>query len=266
MKVVERTIFVPIIMSSIKGVPVAFDYSYNNDLHLMIVLGYAMLFNSNPNPSVEIGTNYLIPGIMSDGLHYGTDSSDIYFFATRDINAGEEIFVEYSEDYWSFRNITMRELDNPELLSSSVTTLPGCASSLTVVIKNRVYATQRIFAGDIVEVSRTLIMPSLVAKRNTHLENLVWRRNTTKCPSGNDLILLHNGNGALYKPPKMPGDANLQYDWWYDPSQSSGVECSNRTMFIKFTAIRDIVPSEELTIELGRYRLASERLFTYCNF
>ena len=240
-----------------------------------------MVYNHGEEQSLAVGTNYNIPALMGDE-NVGSDFSDVYFYAAKDINIGDEIFSYYGGKKWFVeKGITFQHHDEKSFVDNSeVHTFPGCASSLTTVFKGRVYATQVIYAGDIVEISRTLILPaSLAANENKNLDGFVWRRNSTgesDQDTGDDgesskreMLLLHLGNGALYGTPSHDKSANLEYEWWYDAGQSEGVECSDQTMFMKFTATQDIQPSEELTVDLfstNNQRLAAESLFSYCHF
>ena len=106
------------------------------------------------------------------------------------------------------------------------------------------YATQYILQGEVVEVSRALMLPVSTGDDND-LQRYLWYSN-----SGNlNRSILVLGHGALYQASDM-NSATLSYDWYLHEGED-GHACSDK-MLVKFTATKDILPNMELTVPLLR--------------
>jgi uncharacterized protein len=68
------------------------DYVFgsNEDEHeVILLLGYGMLYNHSPDPNCE----------------YVQEAPRVIAFVTlRDVKAGEELMIDYGEEWWSTRN------------------------------------------------------------------------------------------------------------------------------------------------------------------
>jgi len=76
------------------------DYLFQSEEgdHMVIAMGYGMMYNSAKNPNV---------------LHYFDIDGNMVFVAKRDIVKGEELFHYYGEEWWS----TRRGRPDPQLQS-----------------------------------------------------------------------------------------------------------------------------------------------------
>lgn len=75
-------------------------FSWTNELpdskaKAAVVFGSGALYNSSSKPNADWETS--------------VKKNRFIFFATRDIKAGEEILVDYGDDYWDTRNIKYKK-------------------------------------------------------------------------------------------------------------------------------------------------------------
>jgi SET domain-containing protein len=71
------------------------DYVYTSvkDGDVLIVLGYGMLYNHAARPNVE---------------YVQDEPSTMRFVALRDVSAGEELTIDYGEEWWATRGLRPR--------------------------------------------------------------------------------------------------------------------------------------------------------------
>lgn len=69
------------------------DYIFSsvNEGHVVLVLGYGMLYNHSADANLE----YL----------QGDDASTVDYYATRDIAKGEELTIDYGGEWWGSREL-----------------------------------------------------------------------------------------------------------------------------------------------------------------
>lgn len=182
--------------------------------------------------------------------------------AVRDISKGSEIHVSYGTNEW-FKQRGIVQLKPPKKgAPPKYPLLPGCVRSTIHEHRGRMYTSRPIKIGEVIEVSRALILPANRAVNRSLQPYVYFRQNATELKGA--VLLL--GNGALYQPPASGkfSDSNLNYTWFneeaYSLSNSSNVDrrfddaiseiqC-DLAMFIVFRASRDIMMNEELTIAI----------------
>ena len=243
-EVIERCIVIPIPVELIQYTLLD-NYVFGDDRGALVVLGYAMVYNHDDDSSVHYGTANHLPSYRSiDG------SPDSFFYASHDIKEGEEIFSQYGGERWfAERKIPYikSKLGHSTLNNSIV--FPGCPASLVEIVGGRLFATQIIYPGDIIEVARGLVIAGNIAN-SPNLAPYVWRsaRNYDEHETEAASAMLLLGYGALYGP-KHDKNANVAYDWW--TVDNIPPACSE-LMYISFTATDMIYPNEELVIDLQR--------------
>ena len=259
------------------------------------------MFNHHENNSVEMHLSLVE---MKGGM------VDYYIVATRHIKAGEELLVSYgSKEWFQDRGIEMKNhtivydndrqtevVDNLDCPLSAVRVEYEDTSSTSSIntarptltprpappvpstttpdhwMTPRVYATRPIEQGELLEVSRAIIMPAWHAQ-GTWLEKMGWYRHTSGGVDVGVLVLL--GYGALYRPYDTDRPLNeqgtgsdtdreysdicaergpnLMYSWAplgrWSATPNEHIICEEE-MFISFVAARDIAEGEELTVPL----------------
>lgn len=203
-----------------------------------VVLGYAMVYNHHANSNVQVTSSEILSKRIPSGEYY----RDFVIYAKRDIKAGEELFSSYGNEQW-FRERDKEYFDIPDrrVVDHTVNSFPGCPYGLTEMHDGRLYASERIHEGDVIEVSRALLMDPQVT-RGTAMDNYVWRSNY-----GHSVMVLL-GTGASYRGRTDTEASNISYDWFPEEGLQPG-EC-NEKMLVVFTAVRDIEVNEELIIDL----------------
>lgn len=253
-EVVERCIVIPVPIDLVQRTLLD-NYVFGDDRGALVVLGYAMVYNHDDDSSVHYGTaNHLLSYRSIDG------SPDSYFFASHDIAEGEEIFSQYGGERWfQERNIpfVQSKLGRSTLNNSIV--FPGCPASLVEVMNGRLFATQVIHSGDIIEVARGLLVPTNIAD-SPNLSPYMWRSGHNEEDTDAAMAMLLLGYGALYGP-AVDKSPNVAYDWW-TPDRT--LSTCNELMYVSFTALDTIYPSEELVIDMTRN--AQGKKFVNSNF
>jgi hypothetical protein len=182
--------------------------------------------------------------------------------ALREIAAGEELLINYGyeQDYWGSKEAGEDYVDATTVAHEwdSYTTIPGCHSMMTEIVDGKVYATQFIQAGDLVEISRALAVRLQFAK-HPNMTKYVWLEEHTDMygeeGGGTGMVLL--GHGALYGSPPQDDltSHNLRYGWYtYDPDKVGNFYWEDlvqtQTAMVALIATRDIELNEELTVPL----------------
>jgi len=265
-EIVERCIAVTIPNSKMN--PLLDEYAFGHDEgYADLLLGYAMIYNHQNNNSVTV-TSYTHSSPRRPPNV--TRVYDFYLTANHDIMKGQEIFTSYGNEHWFLaRNIPFvrRDKDVVESLDkiTNPNILPGCPHLTTDIVSGMVYAAQYIKAGEIVEVTRGLVLPGDTGEGND-LERFLWYHHRFE-----DKALLVLGHGAMYLA-VAEQSANLKYDWYFHDSINVDIEgnamsqhqdanqpCQS-TMLVMFTATRYIEPGERLQIPLHR-EMGSHRRF-----
>jgi hypothetical protein len=225
-----------------------------------LVLGYGMVYNTHANHSLKMHS----AGSSARVGHLGADSTiptlvDYYITALYDIPKGGEMFTDYGGENWfTSKGIPfLSGVDADAEDEDGGILLPGCPSGKVEIIGGKVYATQIIQAGEVVEVSRGLILPGDTGD-GSMLERLLWFREQHQA---NALLVL--GYGALYEAAD-PEQANLHYGWYeHEEGQCDSV------MLVEFVATRRIEPNELLTVPMagamsGRRHVVEELFGEFC--
>mmetsp|Transcript_12179 Transcript_12179/g.18400 ORF Transcript_12179/g.18400 Transcript_12179/m.18400 type:complete len:337 (+) Transcript_12179:65-1075(+) len=209
-----------------------------------VIFGYALMYNHNATYDVK----FINPRFITSKRKGATPQLVFDVKAVRNIKRGSEIFASYGTELWFLqRHVPL--VNTPSNSNHAIGTIfPGCLRTSIRIYRDRVYTTRHIRLGEVVEVARALILPVSRTLGN-RLSQYVWYRETLDNVRGALLLL---GNGAMYQAPRgLISDANLIYSW-YDETGLGEVtldKCA-LSMFIAFTATRDIVPYEELTVPL----------------
>jgi len=251
-EVVERCVTVSIPRSKSNPLTDMYVFSHTPE-YTDLVLGYGMIYNSNANHSLRMHSSLRPSARVAVGTPEGPPPLlDFYITAHYDIPKGQEMFTDYGGAPW-FEEKGIPFLAAPE--EDAGVLLPGCASGKAEIIRGRVYATQLIQPGEVVEVARALVLPGSMGD-GSMLERLMWFR---KDWQENAMLVL--GYGALYEGAE-PGTANLHYGWH---SHEAG-KCED-VMLVEFVATRLIEPNEALSVPMvgvgatGR-RYVQEQLFS----
>jgi hypothetical protein len=218
-----------------------------------LIFGNALVYNHHPQPNLIYSRAIMPQESPHDPIRY-------VFTATREIPKGSEMFISYGTDLWfAHRNIEMIapsvETQEPDLLE--MPKIPGCVRSTVFFSKGNLYTTEKISAGEVIQVNRAIVIPGHVAIGND-LEEYVWFREGYNNIKGALLII---GGGALFNTSSSssgPDSSNVMYSW-YDPAVDSlrpedhrvNVTCS-LSMMVMFVASRDIEANEKLSLPLIR--------------
>ena len=273
-----------------------------NKSHALASLGYAMLYNHAPKSFMEPMITKVFPPKESfeplfsfSGIEGKTE--DVHYIASRVIKPGEQIFGFYGHDWFTKRKqdeIPPANLGHEYISvgnnfnATDMIRLPGCASSMTIFKNEKLYASRFINAGEMIEVTRALLVTESAVKDSPLLQRFLWYRNKdvemiVKSTSGledNEYkrhVLLTLGKGSLYEAPAKGEAPNVHYSWYdvdnlkdnYEPLASKN-QCEDR-MFISFRAIRNIQPGEALTIDvefdkITRHKILNVKFSRYCLF
>lgn len=257
-EVVERCI--AILIPSDRNSPILDEYVYGHrEAYIDVVLGYGMIYNHHSNESLHMHS--------SEAVSIRTGQSDMVFdfvlTALYDIKEGDEIFTSYGAgdgktwfDERGMTYVSMIDSTQPPSLEDHEFSLPGCPLSKTEVFQGHVYATQYILEGEVVEVSRALLLPVSTGDDND-LQRYLWYSNSG---SLNKSILVL-GHGALYQASDM-NSATLSYNWYID-DDSDVFQCADK-LLVQFIATTLIQPNMELTVPLvasGSRRYVRDDMF-----
>jgi hypothetical protein len=223
------------------------------DSYSDVVLGYAMVYNHHANSTVVIQAS----NIPSPRAPENKFIKDFIVYAKRDIEIGEELYSSYGTEKWfEERNIPYVSMPPVNIPDISLGNLPGCPYGMTEVFGGRIFATQTIYEGEVIEVARGLIMPSELTD-GTSLDDLVW-----KSPTQEGAVMILLGTGALFRGREDTEVSNVIYEWYDEHdnfSNGTPTECHEK-MLVSFTAKRTIEVNEELIIDLyndgSRFRIA----------
>jgi uncharacterized protein len=89
-ELVERCPTLEMPRSDVTGLLNDYIFSSVNDGHVVVVLGYGMLYNHSADANLE---------------HLQEDPSAIEFYALRDIEPGEELTIDYDTEWWASRGL-----------------------------------------------------------------------------------------------------------------------------------------------------------------
>ena len=160
-----------------------------NSSHGLLTMGNAMLFNH-----VSPATQSMIRKHMSnqDGSYVfrrGERSHDILLEPNSVIFPGDQIFSHYGDDWFDDRGMVeatvftdikeSRSFDetfsqNGYMDNSTGGIVPGCASLHTKMVNSTLVASRPIVKGEIIEVSRAILLPEAAIERSGQLGEVLW--------------------------------------------------------------------------------------------
>ena len=246
-EVIERSVTVVIPTSQVRSSILQNYVFYHLEDFSDIVFGYAMVYNHNENANVLITTG--------NSSHRSTARSlDFVIRAKRDIYYGEELYSYYGENWFDNRDIPFVEEAPRQLADVHIGASHGCPSMYTEIVGGRVYATQSLPEGIVIEVARALVIPAWHTRGND-LEAYAWFAENSDYGA---MIML--GNGALYRG-SQDTEANVVYDWHTDetsPGDEGTVVCT-QSMLVAFRTMRRVEVNEELIIPLITSTMSEKR-------
>jgi hypothetical protein len=184
---------------------------------------------------------------------------------TRRISIGEELLFSYGSEY-NFDETTGSYVSSLGDAKNGGDAFPGCRHKLTEIIERRVYATQRLVRGDVIEVSRALFLPGPPDHRFDSVKPYVWFHDFR------DDGMFLSGNGPFYR--GKSSDFNAVYQW-YSSERNNGSAfywedfVATRIALVSFVVIKDIEVNEEITIPLliepreGNWKVLSGQLLPH---
>lgn len=241
----------------------------------VLALGMCMMYNhhSRQENAKVFHPADLFPSYSGPRVPDGAITFNVV--AQRDIVAGEELFINYGydRDYWTkaghaYVDVTqVAAEENKDPSSMYTNTIPGCHHLMTEIVGGKVYAAQYIEEGDLVELSRALLVPPRFAAE-PNLTRYVWMEENSDFENGLGMVIL--GHGALYSAsggddaetelededePKESTNYNLRYEWYtYDDSKARRFYWDDFLVeqqgMVAFIATRAIEINEELIVPL----------------
>jgi len=217
-----------------------------------LALGYSMVYSHSENPSIR---NFWQSRVDSDSLY-------LAWRAERDIPAGQEIYDTYGGPKWFQENgIPYEPIAEPQYAKSGVYEYPCISSKVVVAPDDTVVAARRIAQGEIIEISRVLIIAEATASRGTPLSKYAWKWLDPVVEDNQvPLAAVLLGNGALYQAaPESTQHVNAIFEWFDDTTLPVDHRKCHETLMIKFTASRDIMYGERIYIYLRVSPESNER-------
>lgn len=210
-------------------------FGTDNDDFAFVVLGAGMLFNHHDRPNVR--HRWSNPTNLSDPSKAVQDPNscfnDVSFYASRDVKAGEELFVSYGSNgvWFKARGIkqAQTEAENSFLSLDYLDKVGVCQGSNFVNASTLYGAGRGLFAGkdynegDIILISPVLLIPYDYFSdpyANTNLQNYLLSY------PGSNLGVLPIGHGSLINyfaavagsdelDPLTEPNAKIQWHPWY---------------------------------------------------
>jgi hypothetical protein len=247
--VFERTVGIPL-HESVRGRNELENYlEAINSTHDRLALGSVLMINhvhrfegmTKASNDTSVGGTGLLKFNNIDDYSY-----DVEYITTWTLFPGDQVFVDYGDDWFSNRKYTMhhprtsldRDVTHVDDVQNGFGRIPGCSSLLTKVEDNKLVANRDISKGDYIEVARALLIPILNPLFEAiHLREFLWWKNssgfenlksknhylyTTFTSSEIDpynpfreyaVVML--GNGLLYSAAEdEKKKSNVEYDWW----------------------------------------------------
>jgi len=257
-------------------------YSSENDEFGMVTLGPPMLFNHKSMTEKDVEhswAEFQIPDIHKQLSSSNTVYTDVINKATKNIEAGQEIFTSYGgEDWFTDREIDliynnnsepiMKSSDNHYSLDELVSNNYPCLSDVYFAESNIEGAGRGLFAGkdfkksDIITVSPLLILPS-TSVEDTY-EDSILVNFCLSCGENFDFVLLPIGLLAMIN----HGDKNGSYKVntrlnWYSFNITSPINTLLETdldslqkdslsvLDVSLIATKNIKKGEELFLNYG---------------
>lgn len=273
----ERSVGIPIPINAILWSELINYMEGYNATHGILALGIGMLLNHNDQFVANVRKVPLYePGLRKFREPYES-SIDFLHEITSYMEIGEQLTVDYGEDWFVLRNMTQMPIVDE--IQSTTQSLIDCPSSFTHLTRDgRIVATIFILEGTVIEISRAILIPVTHAVLSSGpLEEMLWWYNTNdesiniaepsdlflnKYPTSPSEVLpylnrvehamLLSGHGALYK--ALPCSTttsnevnlpNVEYAWFEETDDS--VTCDN-LMLMSFKALRDIPEDEEIIV------------------
>mmetsp|Transcript_10157 Transcript_10157/g.10236 ORF Transcript_10157/g.10236 Transcript_10157/m.10236 type:complete len:280 (+) Transcript_10157:1264-2103(+) len=183
------------------------DYvSGYDEKYLEVTLGFLQLYNHQPEiPDVSdlMMNKYRdVPSsVRYAGHSHDFPSTDSRSVAMRQIRYGEQIFNHYGNDWFRVRGKGDHEVRpcnlhddmnfsrpycrlHPDCLSGkqcqTVYRLPGCSARNTELKGGRMYARRDIQEGEIIQISRALLIPLYIELEGEVIESVLWYKRENK--------------------------------------------------------------------------------------
>ena len=231
-----------------------------NDTHATVSFGLAMMYNHSPRPHLH---NQWTLAHERRNAPKDDGPVDVAFRPTdRAVARYEEVFDSYGGEQWfGGRGIDYKDADAHETATAFPPgVLPGCGGTDVDVVEWVAVAKKNYAVGDVVEVSRGLVLP-LGRFDGTLLREFLL-------PLDGDLALLLLGKGAIYVGDGNDrGDApNLELHPWPDAAETPASlaaafrragEAEQGTILVAATAATPISPGDKLTLDRGAWGLRS---------
>lgn len=144
---------------------------YLNSTHDIMVLGYALMINHvNQYQGTMLTKELNSRLIKTNKLHFkyhNYESINIAYINKWTIFPGDQVFIHYGDDWFSsrgfaelnFRESLNRDLTHIDNVHNATGRIPGCSPILTKFQNNKLYSASTIKKGQIIEVSRALLLP-----------------------------------------------------------------------------------------------------------
>jgi hypothetical protein len=240
-----------------------------NETHDVVSLGYGMLYNHAPTADGKMLVKDMFNNIDKSLLNYDIKQRRcVKYVSNWAIFPGDQIWSFYGDEWFEQRElheVSSRQQINRNVIHidnihNSSTRIPGCPSLLTFIdpITNQIKAKRNIKKGDIIEISRGLLIPERIQLISNSMSKYLWYNYIdektltnyenmkifiSKTPSlspetityieKNDgeiynkssrysMLLL--GHGALYSSSTINNAiANVDYNWYYINDDKGGI-------------------------------------------
>lgn len=137
-----------------------------NSTHCLVSFGYYALYN-HAVTSEDMSINK-----FQSKTGNGYYSFEI--FTNTEVSSGDQFLSYYGNSWFSDRKM---DSDLMEYLDDDPVTLPGCLSNTRITSSKTVVAARKISAGEIIEISRALLLPisqALLSHHSSQLVRYLW--------------------------------------------------------------------------------------------
>jgi hypothetical protein len=220
-----------------------------DDGRAAMVLGNGMIYNHVPSESQMLHATVEIDSSSPTDRQRCTGMIEYNVVALRNIVEGEEIFLNDGDNWFSDRKLLFNYNPSWERMIPTAGELPfpGCSSGLTEIVDGKVYLSQTVEEGDVIEVVRALLAPVPFASSPEYVRYLWFHEHS-------DTSMLLLGNAALYTAANITNgeEYNVRYEWFSPDGESAYWDdlVDHEIAFVALIADRLIFVNEELTVPL----------------
>jgi hypothetical protein len=274
----DAGIGVPVPLELVYGTPELVNYveGYNSS-HALLTLGLGMLLNYNSDMNkVNIRKFMSETPSQFHFLSNGEPSIDVVFEYQSSINVGDQLFVDYGEEWFAERQIPLVDMNSFVIDSQPRnTSFPGCFSRYMHLQQgldnsHKLIAKRNISANVIVEVARLIVLPMTDPLENysgpfsdilwwsTDIEHLAVDRqgkvvNNRRKDNFFSEAFLMSGMGPFYGASQnKPGNIKAVIVTTQQNAENQQTVISSRSM-VKFMTTRRIVKGEELILSRSAF-------------